>query len=275
MKSKEQLIKEYLDQPIQIGDPIDIQGLGSQDKRNWGRAHVHLVEGDEVVYESRNSFTFNRIKISDIRRSTSHIGPNPFKPEIRCNNIKITIEGLFFHIGYRQKEKQYKHEVVNGQQIPEICLSPMVVDSDGKEVEYQRGLVWNTEQKQLLIESIYNNIDIGKFVVRLRSWEWVEKRVNANQLQYTAFRDLVDGKQRTTALVEFVSNVFQDSNGLYFDDLSSVAQKHFLNYGNLQYNEMPESTKDSDVINYFLALNHTGTPMSKEHIEYVKSIRTL
>ena len=29
--------------------------------------------------------------------------------------------------------------------------------------EYQRGYVWELEDKQLLIDSIFNNIDIGKF----------------------------------------------------------------------------------------------------------------
>lgn len=123
MKSKEQLIKEHLEQPIKIGDPIDVQGLGSKDKRVWGRTYVYSLEGDDLIYEHINSFS--RVKISDIRRSITHIGLNPFKPEIRYNSIKTTIEGLFHHIGFDPKEKVYKHEVLNGQKVPEICLCPI------------------------------------------------------------------------------------------------------------------------------------------------------
>ncbi len=274
MKNKQQLITEFLAQPIQIGDPIDVQGLGSKDKSFWGRAYVKSIEGEYLTYQKYlgTNSSEESIKISEIRRSMSHIGPNPFRPEVRIDSFKTTIENLFYHVGFNLKTKTYKYEIVNGQQVPEACLSPMVVDAAGQEVEYQRGLVWNLEQKQLLIDSIYNHIDIGKFVLRNRSWEWIEKRVKANKLQYTAFKDVVDGKQRITALVEFVSNSFQDSNGLLFEDLSTEAQRHFMSYNNLQLNQMPETAEDEDVLNYFLALNFAGVPMSKAHIEYVKSI---
>jgi hypothetical protein len=35
---------------------------------------------------------------------------------------------------------------------------------------------------------------------------------------------------------------------------------------------MGEDATDEDVVDNFLTLNHTGVPMSPEHIEYVKAI---
>ena len=85
--------------------------------------------------------------------------------------------------------------------------------------------------------------------------------------------DCVDGKQRMNAILEFVQNKFKDSHGCYWKDLSAYAQREFLNYGRLAVGTMDENTSDKDVINAFLFVNFTGTPMSEEHIEHVKSIK--
>ena len=42
---------------------------------------------------------------------------------------------------------------------------------NGKKSYYQRPLVWELEDKQLLIESIYNSVDCGKILIRLKGWE--------------------------------------------------------------------------------------------------------
>ena len=42
--------------------------------------------------------------------------------------------------------------------------------------DYQRGYVWEQEDKELLLDSIFKNIDIGKFVfIRLSDSEWMER----------------------------------------------------------------------------------------------------
>jgi hypothetical protein len=41
----------------------------------------------------------------------------------------------------------------------------------------------------------------------------------------------------------------------------------------MSYIELDENSTDKDVLSVFLAINFTGVPMSKEHIEYVKSIK--
>lgn len=144
-----------------------------------------------------------------------------------------------------------------------VNFNPYVETPDGIEY-YQRGLVWTDEQKKLLIDSIYQNIEIGKLLFRKNTFERMEK---------TGFSwDLVDGKQRLTTIIDFINNKFTDNYGNYFRDLSDKAQSRFVDFDSLSYGELDDDTTDAQVSEQFLKLNFTGTPMTPEHIEYVKSI---
>jgi hypothetical protein len=110
-------------------------------------------------------------------------------------------------------------------------------------------------------------------VVRKRSWEWVTQQIK-NGNDEVSFWDIVDGKQRLNALVRFVCDKFKDSRGNYFSDLSEWAQNKFLDSMVIAYAELGETATDEDVIETFLGVNYTGTPMTKEHIESVKSIQS-
>lgn len=147
----------------------------------------------------------------------------------------------------------------------------MIIDEHGQKQYYQRGLVWTTEQKQLLIESIYNGIEIGKFLFRYRSWKDMRKEMLSTGHAYDF--DCVDGKQRMNALIEFVSGKFKDLNGFYFDELSEYSKRKFFDYGHMAVGTLPEDSTDKDVVAAFLTLNFTGVPMSAEHIQHVKSIK--
>jgi uncharacterized protein with ParB-like and HNH nuclease domain len=152
-----------------------------------------------------------------------------------------------------------------------INFDPYVIDSNGEKQYYQRGLVWTLEQKQLLIESIYNDIEIGKVLLRYNNWSRMKKEESETGTMYSY--DCVDGKQRLNTLFGFVNNEFPDSHGNYWDDLSGNAQRRFFNYSNLSLGELSENATDEDVIDNFLTLNFTGVPMSQNHIEYIKSIK--
>ncbi len=39
------------------------------------------------------------------------------------------------------------------------------------------------------------------------------------------------------------------------------------------YKVLIETATDKDVLGVFMAINHTGAPMSPEHIEFIKSIK--
>lgn len=196
-------------------------------------------------------------------------GANPFaKERTRISFYNKDIGSLLFSAGYGRRsdnfselDEAYKHRV---------NFNPYVIDADGNKQFYQRDLVWSLEQKQLLIESIYNNIEIGKILYRYNSWARLTKQEKEDGVGYNF--DCVDGKQRFFAILHFLQNKYPDMHGNYWDDLSGNAHGRFLNYGNLSYGEMGEDATDEDVVDNFLTLNHTGVPMSLEHIEYVKTI---
>ena len=175
---------------------------------------------------------------------------------------------ILFKAGYGKRTDDFSQiETDNGY--GRVNFNPFVIDANGNRQYYQRDLVWTLEQKQLLIDSIYQGIEIGKFLFRYNAWERMKQEEKETGVSHSW--DCVDGKQRFFAILDFLQNKFPDSYGNYWSDLSADAHRRFLNYPNLSYGELPESATDEDVIDNFLTLNFTGTPMSKEHIEYVKS----
>ncbi|MGL5329330.1 MAG: DUF262 domain-containing protein, partial [Peptostreptococcaceae bacterium] len=82
--------------------------------------------------------------------------------------------------------------------------------------EYQRGRVWGLEDKVALIDSIFNNVDIGKFTF--------VKPDNIMELH-----EVLDGKQRLTALLEFYEDRFK-YNGKYFSELNWRDKNHIKTY---------------------------------------------
>jgi hypothetical protein len=51
------------------------------------------------------------------------------------------------------------------------------------------------------------------------------------------------------------------------------AQRGFANYSNLTTAQLPENADDRTTIASFLMLNFSGVPLSREHLEYVQSIK--
>ncbi len=132
--------------------------------------------------------------------------------------------------------------------------------------------MWSLQDKQLLIESLYQGIDCGKILIRKRAWSEITA-MRAKGETELSFNDIVDGKQRLHTIKEFILGEFPDMQGNYFGDLSYKSQHLFTNNQQFSYAEMPENTKDADVIKQFLKMNFAGVPQSKEHIEFVKSIQ--
>ena len=48
---------------------------------------------------------------------------------------------------------------------------------DGNKEYYQRDFCWTIKDKQLLIDSIYNQINCGQILVRKRSWQHMKEEV--------------------------------------------------------------------------------------------------
>jgi hypothetical protein len=126
------------------------------------------------------------------------------------------------------------------------------------DVDYQREHVWTLDDKVALIDSIFNNIDIGKFV-------FVQRSFHAEG----CFYEIVDGKQRLTTLREFYEDRFK-YNGFYYSELSPMDKNKFedhpIAYG---YLENPDKRA---IFETFIKLNTCGKPMDVKHIQKVKDL---
>ncbi len=279
--NKNKLIEEYLARPLEKGDWIYVkEPTNKNPNREELRIFVEIV-GHMVYYkpfQAINQPGSLKTNASNIRKDTSHIGADSFQEPIRANQHNIDIWQLLFRMGWDVSKKgddiKFRFQNIdNYQKVPEVNYNSIVVGPDGEDIIYQRPLVWTRNENQLLIESIYNNIEIGKFVIRTRSWAWVQNRFNAGKWENTAFADVVDGKQRLNTILDFVSNKFPDMHGNFYHDLSDQAQRKFLGFMKFAYLELDENTTDENTLKTFLAINFAGAPMSREHIDYVRSIK--
>lgn len=125
--------------------------------------------------------------------------------------------------------------------------------------EYQRDYVWELKDKVALIESIFNNIDIGKIVLVHKSY--------ADYVQNGYSYEVLDGKQRIEALTAFYENRFP-YKGKYYNDLSVMDRRIFKDHS------VPVAiVEDADrktLLRYFILLNKSGKVMDKEHLKKVE-----
>lgn len=127
--------------------------------------------------------------------------------------------------------------------------------------DYQRGYVWDQKDKELLLDSIFKNIDIGKFVlIHLSDKEWYERGFSY---------EILDGKQRLSTLIEFYENKLP-YKGKYYNDLSGMDKLAFKEH-QVAVAEVRETDKKT-VLKYFLMLNRTGKSMDESHLAEVEKM---
>lgn len=273
-KIKDKLIEELLNKPFEVGDQVKFQGEGngSQDKNWWGTGVIEKILKNSVYIDTGRGQEVIK-DINSIEYNGFYVGTDPFPKKDWRRKLRIVnynLESIVFSCGYDKRKRIMKSEKFGEVEVPEITYKPFVINSKGEKEYYQRGFVWSLKDKQLLIESIYNNIDIGKIVIRKRSWGWVEGQVSKGE--QTAFKDVVDGVQRLSTILGFLNDEFPDSQGNYFSDFSSAAENKFFDFSSVAYGELDENCTDQDTLDVFLGVNFTGVPMSQEHIDFVKSI---
>lgn len=121
--------------------------------------------------------------------------------------------------------------------------------------DYQRGYVWDDDDREKLITSIFMGVDIGRFVLRnLDGDEWMEKGVGY---------EIIDGKQRFLTLLAFYENRFP-YKGVYYNDLSPKDKRCFKN-ATTAVAEVRNITK-KETIRVFLLLNRSGKTVNDEVI---------
>lgn len=123
---------------------------------------------------------------------------------------------------------------------------------------YQRELCWTAKDKENLINSIFNNVEIGKFAI-------IEKPLG-EKYGY----EVLDGKQRLNTLVEFYEDKFT-YNGFFFSQLSHRDKGHFMHY-NATLGRGNDNMTLSQKMNYFLKMNVGGIPQDPAHLEKVKQM---
>lgn len=126
--------------------------------------------------------------------------------------------------------------------------------------EYQRDYVWEESDRFALIDSIFNNIDIGKFVFAKLEWD--------DRPDHYGY-EIIDGKQRVITICDFFENKFPYGK-LYYNDLSHREQYYFFDYRILT-TELSHLTKENK-IKYFIILNTVGKTMDKGHLLNVKKM---
>jgi hypothetical protein len=125
-------------------------------------------------------------------------------------------------------------------------------------VEYQRDHVWTLDDKVSLIDSIFNNVEIGKFIF-----------VQLNEATPGKYYQILDGKQRLTALCEFFEDRFP-YKGVYFSEMSGL-DKHTFRSHSITYGFL-ENPNQRSIYETFIKLNTCGRPMDHKHIDKVKKL---
>ena len=155
---------------------------------------------------------------------------------------------------FRQEEKYYIRQINSGVDSLIHMVMRAGVDVD---VEYQREHVWKLADKVALIDSIFNNIDIGKFVLVQRDYS------------SDIFYEILDGKQRLTAIRDFYEDRFK-YRGYYYSELSRMDKYKFGNHSiTIGYLENPNKEA---IFESFIKLNTCGKPMAKKHIDHVQKL---
>lgn len=124
--------------------------------------------------------------------------------------------------------------------------------------DYQRGLVWTREQKEALIQTIFDRGSIGTLVFNARD-------DSTNRELY----EIIDGKQRLSTLHEFQQDGFTIKGLLHSElhprDKTAFKQHHVQVF-------ILQDAPQKDIYRFFLRINRAGTPIDTDHINYVKTL---
>lgn len=117
---------------------------------------------------------------------------------------------------------------------------------------YQRDYVWDSSDKENLLESVFMNAEIGKVILNR----------NSDRIYYeTGYSaDVVDGKQRISTLVDFFENRFS-YKGKFYNDLSKKDKMTFLRTPLAL--AILDGFKEKDILRTFVMVNRGGKKMDE------------
>ncbi len=148
--------------------------------------------------------------------------------------------------------------------------------------KYQRGYVWTEENKDALIESIFEHLDIGAFLL-VRHHGYLHSgdqtlvtylTLDGEEVSVPRCEDysigIVDGQQRLTTIVNFVQNR-RPYKGIYFSQMHWRDQIEFMNKSVSFRIVNEEQTSEKEILRMFLQSNR-GVPQAPEHIAKVQAM---
>ncbi len=129
-----------------------------------------------------------------------------------------------------------------------------------KGMNLQRPLVWDLHQKQQLILSILKDNPIPKVSIIIIN---DLKTIRCLKIQ------VIDGKQRMCAFIDFCENKFALPTGHTFDDLDKDCRMAIFRYfsGMDSCTLYNEDLTDEQKIMWFSQINFTGTPQDQSHLD--------
>ena len=265
---KNRLIEQYLQKDLEIGELVYCNNIGYQKDKEY---LCKIISLDPFIVENeRTKYTIDKKQITE--KFTRHIGIDPFDKFFKkISFVNFNLECILSSCGFNRRRKIFKTEKFGEVEVSELNWNPYIFDKENNKKYYQRDFCWEESDKKLLIDSIYAGIDIGKIIIKKYSWKYLEDQLKIENKEI-AFKDIVDGKQRLSTIIDFIQDKFTDSNGYVFSDLSDSAQGDFMDYQGLIYGELSENCSVEDVLKSFLMINFSGKPQSAEHINHVKEI---
>lgn len=168
--------------------------------------------------------------------------------KIRKENFK-TIEGL------RPQQTNIERYLFDIVSKPVDCIDiDFNVFLPTKNKNLQRGDVWTLSQKQELIKSIIlgRNINMPT-IIMIRNNDGSRKI------------EVIDGKQRITAIIEFMQNKFE-VDGYTHKDFGFEFKTNLDLKANIYYSYQDALITDQQKIELFKLLNFSGTPQDENHI---------
>jgi len=131
--------------------------------------------------------------------------------------------------------------------------------------EYQRSYVWTHKEQQAMLHTFLSRLPM----------QMISLTTSSKAKKYMI---IVDGKQRLTTLIMFLENkipFLHKGKEIFWRDIDKTTQR-ILTKQSLPSIEL-YCHDGSDVsieaqIHYFMRINFTGVPQSKEHQKYLESL---
>lgn len=147
------------------------------------------------------------------------------------------------------------NDFLNWYERGELTLSP----------KYQRKSVWNSKAESYLIDTIVRGLPIPQVFLR--------QTIDTN-LRKTS-REVIDGQQRLSTIIKFISNEFPlmkshntDLGGFYYDDLSDDIKEAVLDYQIPV--ELIKTKEDSVVYDMFMRVNTNSYTLKAQELRNAK-----